>query len=131
MADLVNSPIYFWLQTAPVTVHRSMPSDAWTVSSIMPGTWSGATPLFVLLLLSLVHCQEVPLVPGDDVNYLMVSHKADVTGSCDPWLKLPHVSDKNNRLVSVKCSGASGNVQMEIWFFFFLVFLTQENGTDL
>ncbi|XP_044058651.1 roundabout homolog 1 isoform X7 [Siniperca chuatsi] len=40
-----------------------MPSDARTVSIIMHGTWSGATPLLIMVLLRLAQGQEVPLVP--------------------------------------------------------------------
>lgn len=39
-------------------------SDARTVSIIMRGTWSGATPLFIMVLLRLAWGQEVPLIPG-------------------------------------------------------------------
>ncbi|KAM7399082.1 hypothetical protein PAMP_018375 [Pampus punctatissimus] len=51
-------------QVNPFIVMKLMPSDAWTVSSIMRGTWSGATPLFIMVLLKLAQCQEVPLVPA-------------------------------------------------------------------
>lgn len=39
-------------------------SDARTVSIIMHGTWSGATPLLIMVLLGLAQGQDVPLVPG-------------------------------------------------------------------
>uniref|UniRef100_A0A3Q3K3F0 Roundabout, axon guidance receptor, homolog 1 (Drosophila) n=2 Tax=Monopterus albus TaxID=43700 RepID=A0A3Q3K3F0_MONAL len=45
-----------------------MHSDARTVSSTMRGTWSGATPLFIMVLLRLAHGQEVPLVPETGVT---------------------------------------------------------------
>lgn len=44
--------------------HRLTPSDARTVSVVMHGTWSGATPLLIMVLLRLAQGQEVPLVPG-------------------------------------------------------------------
>ncbi|TMS07594.1 Roundabout-like protein 1 [Larimichthys crocea] len=43
------------------------PSDARTVSIIMRGTWSGATPLLIMVLLRLARGQEVPLVPETGV----------------------------------------------------------------
>lgn len=43
---------------------RLTPSDARTVSIIMRGTWSGATPLLIVVLLGLAQGQDVPLVPG-------------------------------------------------------------------
>lgn len=39
-------------------------SDAWTLSIVMHGTWSGATPLIMMALLGLAQGEEVPLVPG-------------------------------------------------------------------
>ncbi|KAF3847522.1 hypothetical protein F7725_020550 [Dissostichus mawsoni] len=38
-------------------------SDARTVSITMRGTWSGATPFLLMVLLMLVQGQEAPLVP--------------------------------------------------------------------
>ncbi|KAI9547891.1 hypothetical protein NQZ68_012908 [Dissostichus eleginoides] len=38
-------------------------SDARTVSITMRGTWSGATPFLLMVLLRLVQGQEAPLVP--------------------------------------------------------------------
>ncbi|XP_036931106.1 roundabout homolog 1 isoform X6 [Acanthopagrus latus] len=55
------------LQTVPVTVRRLTASDARTVSIIMYGTWSGATPLLMMVLLRLAQSQEVPLVPETGV----------------------------------------------------------------
>ncbi|KAF3693170.1 Roundabout -like protein 1 Precursor [Channa argus] len=45
-----------------------MPSDARTVSNTMHGTWSGAMPLFIMVLLRLAQGQEVPLVPETGVG---------------------------------------------------------------
>ncbi|TNN73013.1 hypothetical protein EYF80_016803 [Liparis tanakae] len=45
--------------------HTLTPSDARTVSIIMRGMWSGATPLLIMVLLRLGHGQDVPLVPDD------------------------------------------------------------------
>lgn len=47
-----------------ISLRRLMPSDARTVSIVMRGTWSGATPLLIMVLLRLAQGQEVPLVPG-------------------------------------------------------------------
>ncbi|XP_041659251.1 roundabout homolog 1 isoform X4 [Cheilinus undulatus] len=44
-----------------------MPRDARTVSIIMRGTWSGAIPLLLMVLLKLAQGQEVPLVPETGV----------------------------------------------------------------
>uniref|UniRef100_A0A3Q3EDK3 Roundabout, axon guidance receptor, homolog 1 (Drosophila) n=1 Tax=Labrus bergylta TaxID=56723 RepID=A0A3Q3EDK3_9LABR len=43
------------------------PSDARTVSIIMRGTWSGATPLLMMVLLRLAQAEEVPVVPETGV----------------------------------------------------------------
>lgn len=43
---------------------RLTPSDARTVSIIMRGMWSGATPLLIMVLFRLGHGQDVPLVLG-------------------------------------------------------------------
>lgn len=48
--------------------HRLTPSDARTVSIIMRGTWSEATPLLIMVLLRLAPGQEAPLVPGKTYN---------------------------------------------------------------
>ncbi|XP_041850194.1 roundabout homolog 1 isoform X3 [Melanotaenia boesemani] len=45
-----------------------MSSDARTVKNVMRGTWSGATPLFVMILLGLARGQDVPLVPESGVT---------------------------------------------------------------
>ncbi|XP_044058649.1 roundabout homolog 1 isoform X5 [Siniperca chuatsi] len=60
-----------------------MPSDARTVSIIMHGTWSGATPLLIMVLLRLAQGQEVPLVPGsrlrqEDTPPRIVEHPSDL-----------------------------------------------------
>lgn len=47
-----------------ISFPRLTPSDARTVNIVMRGTWSGATPLFIMVLLRLAQGQEVPLVPG-------------------------------------------------------------------
>uniref|UniRef100_A0A3P9KQG9 Roundabout, axon guidance receptor, homolog 1 (Drosophila) n=1 Tax=Oryzias latipes TaxID=8090 RepID=A0A3P9KQG9_ORYLA len=46
-----------------------MPSDARTVNMVMRGTWSGATPLFIVVLLNLTRGQEVLLVPETGVAH--------------------------------------------------------------
>lgn len=43
---------------------RLTPSDARTVSVIMPDMRSGATPLLIMALLRLLQAQEVHLIPG-------------------------------------------------------------------
>ncbi|XP_067362482.1 roundabout homolog 1 isoform X6 [Channa argus] len=60
-----------------------MPSDARTVSNTMHGTWSGAMPLFIMVLLRLAQGQEVPLVPGsrlrqEDTPPRIVEHPSDL-----------------------------------------------------
>ncbi|KAM4565686.1 roundabout homolog 1 isoform 3-T3 [Odontesthes bonariensis] len=47
---------------------RLMSSDARTVSTVMRGTWSGATPLFMMVLFRLAQGQEVPLVPETGIT---------------------------------------------------------------
>uniref|UniRef100_H2LKW1 Roundabout, axon guidance receptor, homolog 1 (Drosophila) n=1 Tax=Oryzias latipes TaxID=8090 RepID=H2LKW1_ORYLA len=60
-----------------------MPSDARTVNMVMRGTWSGATPLFIVVLLNLTQGQEVLLVPGsrlrqEDTPPRIVEHPSDL-----------------------------------------------------
>ncbi|XP_041659234.1 roundabout homolog 1 isoform X2 [Cheilinus undulatus] len=60
-----------------------MPRDARTVSIIMRGTWSGAIPLLLMVLLKLAQGQEVPLVPGsrlrqEDTPPRIVEHPSDL-----------------------------------------------------
>ncbi|XP_047449788.1 roundabout homolog 1 isoform X8 [Mugil cephalus] len=53
-----------WISTAALTaLYSLMSSDARAVSIIMRGTRSGATPLFIMVLLRLANGQEVPLAP--------------------------------------------------------------------
>lgn len=56
-----NLFVIFFSSTSPL---RLTPSDARTVSLIMPDTRSGATPLLIMALLRLLQAQEVPLLPG-------------------------------------------------------------------
>lgn len=56
-----NLFVFFFSSTSPL---RLTPSDARTVSFIMPDTRSGATPLLIMALLRLLQAQEVPLIPG-------------------------------------------------------------------
>lgn len=52
---------------SPTSLLRLTPSDARTVSAIMPDARSGATPLLIMALLRLVQAQEVPLIPGKNL----------------------------------------------------------------
>lgn len=69
---------------------RVTPSDAEAVSGRMRGTWSGATPLVVMLVLRMARCQDVPLVPGKTRFFFVIAvsliHDADLLSVFIRWL---------------------------------------------